>query len=479
MNKLKVIILGTLFVAVFLSNSNQIKAQNIYAVCGTTISIINPDTLLVSDTVIVPNGSPYKYVTSSYVSPDSRHVYLTTSQESGVVIFDTFTNSFKQWFRVPGNRRLHKALVTPDNKELFVIDQDGLMFVIDVLTGNITHTFSTPKQTFDAAMTKDGSKLIVPYRNANYGLGIRVMDTNTKSIIASKGTSNGYHDVVIDDERSLAFITNEYFSNITFFDLNTFHINTIVSANGKNPISIALSDDKILFVSNRDSNHILGYDTVNMRKTARLQIVPPAIGPMSLLIYNDRLFVRVYVNNIANYVQVFDINTLQHLKSIELPAEMSADSGAFFVGQKATFITVPCDIKPNDCENTFNIKSKGVVNLAIFGSADFDITTIDPASVRLNDAPPTKSNITDISAPSISVVEDECYCEELGPDSYPDLLFKFPTQAIVNTLDIENIPDGTTIQLTLTGNLLKEFDELPIIGKACITILKKGNSNKN
>ena len=46
-------------------------------------------------------------------------------------------------------------------------------------------------------------------------------------------------------------------------------------------------------------------------------------------------------------------------------------------------ILLPVDIKPGSCPNPINVKSKGVLPTEILGTEDFDVTMVDPASVRL------------------------------------------------------------------------------------------------
>ncbi len=49
--------------------------------------------------------------------------------------------------------------------------------------------------------------------------------------------------------------------------------------------------------------------------------------------------------------------------------------------QRSVFV----DIKPCSCPNSFNPKKKGVLPVAILGTFDFDVTTVDPATVMVAD----------------------------------------------------------------------------------------------
>jgi len=128
-------------------------------------------------------------------------------------------------------------------------------------------------------------------------------------------------------------------------------------------------------------------------------------------------------------------------------------------------ITVDIDIKPQSCPNPLNVNNKGLLPVAILGSEDLDVTTIDVASIRLADVAPIRSSFEDVAAPVID--GEECECTTEGPDGYLDLTLKFKTQDIVQALG--EVVDGEVLALTLTGEL---SDETSIEGADCIRVKK-------
>jgi len=126
------------------------------------------------------------------------------------------------------------------------------------------------------------------------------------------------------------------------------------------------------------------------------------------------------------------------------------------------------DIKPQSCPNPLNVKSKGVLPVAILGTDEFDVTSIDPASIRLEGIAPIRSRVEDVSMPVLDR-EDVCDCTAESGDGFDDLTLKFDTQAFVAALG--DVNDGDELVLTLTGEM---SDETPIEGKDCVVILKKG-----
>lgn len=114
------------------------------------------------------------------------------------------------------------------------------------------------------------------------------------------------------------------------------------------------------------------------------------------------------------------------------------------------FLHVAIDIKPGDAGNTINLKSQGVVAVAILGSATFDPLTVDPATVTLAGAPvATKGQ----GQPMVSQ-------GDFNRDGYLDLLLHFRTRDLKLTLaDTEAVLYGTTT----TGQRIRGADSVRII----------------
>ena len=164
-------------------------------------------------------------------------------------------------------------------------------------------------------------------------------------------------------------------------------------------------------------------------------------------------------------------------------------------------IEVPLDIKPGSCPNPINVKSQGVLPVAVLGTADFDVNQIDPASITLEGVSPLRWDLEDVSTPFepyIGKTDCEQDCNILGPDGIIDLTFKFDTQEVLDLLgDIESydieqedleafesgesdqlitttedaLLDGACLTVTLTGTLT---DGTNILGEDLVLILRKG-----
>lgn len=130
-------------------------------------------------------------------------------------------------------------------------------------------------------------------------------------------------------------------------------------------------------------------------------------------------------------------------------------------------VKVSVDIKPQSCPNPVNVKSKGVLPVAILGSDVLDVNDIDLDTILLEGVGPLRGSYEDVAAPVTD--ETECACTLEGADGYMDLTMIFTTQEVITALG--EMFDGETWMLNVTGYLK---DGTPIEGADCIIIKKKG-----
>jgi hypothetical protein len=145
-------------------------------------------------------------------------------------------------------------------------------------------------------------------------------------------------------------------------------------------------------------------------------------------------------------------------------------------------IDVNVDIKPGSCPNPINLKGGGVLPVAICGTDEFDVTTIDPGTILLTregyeeGVSPLRWSYEDVATPYTG--EEECGCHDLDGDGIMDLTLKFDKKEVVNTLELENV-EGETIPLILTGNLKEDEGGTPITGQDCVWVLEHKEETKD
>ncbi|GAG43932.1 unnamed protein product, partial [marine sediment metagenome] len=137
-------------------------------------------------------------------------------------------------------------------------------------------------------------------------------------------------------------------------------------------------------------------------------------------------------------------------------------------------ITVYVDIKPGSWPNPINTKSKGVIPVAICGTEEFDVTTIDPASVEITmegveeRVSLLRWSYEDVATPWTG---EDGGGHDLEGDGYLDLTLKFSNPEVVDTLGL-GAYIGETIALIITGNLKEEEGGTAIEGHDWVWIIK-------
>jgi MYXO-CTERM domain-containing protein len=105
-------------------------------------------------------------------------------------------------------------------------------------------------------------------------------------------------------------------------------------------------------------------------------------------------------------------------------------------------LAILLDIKPGSNDNPLNLKSKGVLPVAVYGSADLDVTQIDLATLLLNGVGVRVKPNGDYHASF----------DDINGDGVMDLVLHFATQALgIDPADVEllltgMLTDGTEIE---------------------------------
>ena len=143
-------------------------------------------------------------------------------------------------------------------------------------------------------------------------------------------------------------------------------------------------------------------------------------------------------------------------------------------------VVLDLDIKPGACPNPVNLKSRGVVPMAIVGSESFDVTEIDIDSLVLSRAdgvggfvvalrgPPGPGiRVEDVTTPFEG---DLCDCQELEGDGFADLVLKFSTPELMEMLELNSLQRQMVVTLTLRGTLL---DGTELEASDCVVLVSE------
>ncbi|MHA2143339.1 MAG: prenyltransferase/squalene oxidase repeat-containing protein [Candidatus Thorarchaeota archaeon] len=118
-------------------------------------------------------------------------------------------------------------------------------------------------------------------------------------------------------------------------------------------------------------------------------------------------------------------------------------------------IPINVDIKPGSWPNPINPKTQGVFSVAICGSEDFDVTTIDPATVTISvptawvGLEPLRWSYEDVATPWLG---EDGGGHELESDGILDIVFHFDTQEVCYATYL-GVYGGETVRLQVQGRL--------------------------
>jgi hypothetical protein len=115
-----------------------------------------------------------------------------------------------------------------------------------------------------------------------------------------------------------------------------------------------------------------------------------------------------------------------------------------------TAIDAQIDIKPGSDPNSINLKSRGVIPVALFGSEEFEVRDVDPSSVKFAGAGFRKFSFADVNG-----------------DGIEDMMFHFLTQQITDL-------DSNRTEATVTG---LTADGVEFSGTDSVNIVPKGKAN--
>jgi hypothetical protein len=147
----------------------------------------------------------------------------------------------------------------------------------------------------------------------------------------------------------------------------------------------------------------------------------------------------------------------------------------------ASALDAVVDIRPGTCPNPANRMGRGVLDVALVGTVDFDPALVDVDSVSLVRAdglgravgvitgpPGPAPRLVDRAVPSLRV---GCACGLEGTDGFSDLLLFFRIDDLNEQLQLDALDEGSSVELVLSGLL---FDGTVFSGLDCILLVPPG-----
>jgi len=141
-------------------------------------------------------------------------------------------------------------------------------------------------------------------------------------------------------------------------------------------------------------------------------------------------------------------------------------------------VRLPLDIKPGSCPNPFNPRSNGVLPMWLVGTMEFDVMSVDLATLEISRGDGAGGSVTPSAGPpgpgltyedsATPFGGETCDCgDELG-DGILDLGMKFHSYELRTELGLAGLPGDTAVELVVTGSLL---DGTPFEARDCVVIV--------
>jgi hypothetical protein len=115
---------------------------------------------------------------------------------------------------------------------------------------------------------------------------------------------------------------------------------------------------------------------------------------------------------------------------------------------------VAVDIKLKGSTSSISLKDKGLSPIVIMGADNFDVTAVDPATIRLG-----REGVRDMVVPL------------RWSNKNNDLWLKFDKSAVVSDLMLGDVA-GWKVQLIITGRLKNEFGKTPFMGAVGVWVVQ-------
>jgi len=245
---------------------------------------------------------------------------------------------------------------------------------------------------------------------------------------------------------------------------------------GDHPTGLTIDDNDNIFVACRTSSSVFRLDALGVDPPQLLATLPGTTNTVAYAsegIFAGDLFVGTQVDGTIHRV---DPDTgeasLFAAGFLQIACIAFGPDGSMFVSEPGgdaiyritpSTLSLNLDIKAGSCPNPLNLKSRGKLPVALLGTEEFDVSTIDPASITLARADGTGGHVVPFDGPPGPNVTIEdvgtpfdgelCDCHEVEGDGIDDLSIKFSRPEVVAALELATFEPGATVELVVSGQL--------------------------
>jgi YVTN family beta-propeller protein len=131
------------------------------------------------------------------LSPDGRRLFTHDQDRPRIAVIDTSSNSVSSWIDLP--QPVYSSAPTPDGRWLIANAPTGKLFVIDLTSGKVQHSFDIPPSNGEIAVNADGSRA---YITCPQGGTVEVLDLTKAELDAPIRLTKGVDGIVWMDAES-------------------------------------------------------------------------------------------------------------------------------------------------------------------------------------------------------------------------------------------------------------------------------------
>ena len=357
--------------------------------------------------------------------------------------------------------------ITPDGAYIYVASRDvGEVTIVRVSDNTVMGTVPVGDHPLTVAVTPDGAFAYVANSVADT---VSVIRTSDNMVISTVPVGIYPMDVAITPDGAFAYVTNYDSGDVSVIRTsdNTV-VDTVPAGDGPRGIDIT-PDGAFAYVANRLTNDASVIRTSDNMVVASVSTAPAEPRWVAITPDGDYAYVTLHTTAEVAIIRTVDNALIDRVPVGDGPVGID-------IAVIPEEIPVYVDIKPGSWPNPLQLKGRGVLPVAICGTEEFDVTTIDPETVRLTiegvteEVPPLRWSYEDAATPYMG---EPGSGHDLEGDGYLDLTLKFKTREVIETLGLDAFSDRDVVVLMLTGNLKAEHGGTPIQGQDCIVILKK------
>ncbi|HKV26375.1 MAG TPA: hypothetical protein VJN93_17390 [Candidatus Acidoferrum sp.] len=120
------------------------------------------------------------------ITPDGKRVFTHDQDNPRIAVIDTATNAISAWIPLPAT--VYSSAPTPDGRELLANSSSGKLFVINLASYKIEHTFDIPRAIGEILITPDGKRAFVSCPQAGV---IEILDVANHKLLAPVTLTKG------------------------------------------------------------------------------------------------------------------------------------------------------------------------------------------------------------------------------------------------------------------------------------------------